>query len=475
MNRLNGSATDTYQRALAQEVRCFESCLDVHDLPEIFHYWSNRYLRPTLLEFGFESPEGMFIRFLDERCREIGDGAKRFFSLGAGNCQLEIALAVQLRDRGHKNVVIDCIDLNAAMLERGSAAAEEAGVLEYLEFTEADLNAGTRLGPCDAVIANQVLHHVLDLEGVFERVKSSLNAGGTFIISDMIGRNGHQRWPEALDIIHEFWSRLPPSYRFNTLMGRYEELFENQDCSRIGFEGIRSEDILPLLLKQFHFRLFVPFMNIIDPFVDRSFGPHFDAAAEWDRAFIDEVQRRDEAEISSGALTPTHMLAVVGNDDRVSTIYPRNLTPQFCVRENNGFRRPNHGTGVSGVSYHWLSWPHSAQRELEIACERLAEMSRRAAERESHIQHLDDEIEKRTAWARSLEDDVEKRTRWARDLEREVETRTAWARTLEQQLREKIRDIDELQETIQGYLRHPHRFFARLVAGFWRRVTRRGA
>ena len=468
MHALNGSTPELYQKALAEEKGKFESCLHVHNLPDIFHYWSNRYVRPRLLSFGFETPEAMFARFLEERCREAGRGAKRFVSLGSGNCDLEIALAAGLRDRGHERFVIDCIDLNAAMLERGCTAAEQAGVFQHLEFTEADINAGAPFGPCDAVIGNQVLHHVLDLEGVLDNVRHSLKAGGTFIISDMIGRNGHRRWPEALDIVHEFWRGLPPSYRFNSLLRRYEELFEDWDCSSEGFEGVRSQDILPLLLRNFHFRLFVPFANIIDPFVDRAFGPHFDAEAEWDRAFIDEIQRRDEAEISAGALTPTHMLAVVGTDDRVSPIFPGKLAPESCVRGNGDHW---HRDG-SASSYHWHSWPHSPARELEIACERLTELTHRVEARAAQVKQLEAEFANRTAWALRLENQVEQRTVWARSLEKELEERTAWARSLEQELQQKTRDVEGLQQIIQQYLRRPHRFFARVIAGAYRRVSR---
>jgi hypothetical protein len=51
------------------------------------------------------------------------------------------------------------------------------------------------------------------------------------------------------------------------------------------FEGIRSQDILPLLLEYFHFEVFIPYGNVIDPFIDRTFGPNFDSSREWDRDF----------------------------------------------------------------------------------------------------------------------------------------------------------------------------------------------
>ena len=45
------------------------------------------------------------------------------------------------------------------------------------------------------------------------------------------------------------------------------------------FEGIRAQDILPLLVERFTFDEFIGFGNVIDPFVDRSFGPNFDIAS----------------------------------------------------------------------------------------------------------------------------------------------------------------------------------------------------
>jgi SAM-dependent methyltransferase len=187
------------------------------------------------------------------------------------------------------------------------------------------------------------LHHVLNLERLFARIKSSLKPAGLFVISDIIGRNGHQRWPEALDIVHEFWRKLPPSYRFNRQLDRYEQLYEDWDCSYESFEGIRSQDILALLLEHFHFQLFIAYANVIDPFVDRSFGPNFDASALWDRAFIDQIHARDDNEINAGRVKPTHMLAVVGNHlyKQVSLVEPHDsgvLSPPGRSREaGSGF------------------------------------------------------------------------------------------------------------------------------------------
>ncbi len=431
LKRMNGPTT--YGTRIAAEKDIYRDCLEVHSLPEIFHYWSNRYVRPKLEALGFSSPVGMFMKYLAEQCQARKNGAKRFVSIGSGNCDLEIDLGSQLRATGRHDFVIDCLDLNPDMLERGRDAARKNGVSAHLNFVQADFNDWIPAHEYDAVIANQSLHHVLQLEDLFARIKSSLKPRGLFIVSDMIGRNGHQRWPEALEIVWQFWRQLPPSYRFNRKLQRYEELFEDWDCSAEGFEGIRSQDILPLLLQYFHFQLFVGFGNVIDPFVDRAFGCNFNAGEEWDRNFIDRVHHRDQEEMDSGRIGPTHMLAVMGTDPGAPMICHEPLTPKFCLRD---ISRAASTARIPQEAYEWHTWPHPAQSELEIVCGRLREAEVRIRELTTLAQRYGEELNERTAWALGLDRELEERTAWAMQLKREHEERTAWALRLNRELEE---------------------------------------
>ena len=105
----------------------------------------------------------------------------------------------------------------------------------------------------------------MSLEHLLDQVKQALLPFGRLLISDMIGRNGHQRWPSALHSIWQHWSTLPPSYRFNNAFDSYEELYVDRDYSSVGFEGIGAEDILPQLLSRFDVEFFFGFGNLIDP------------------------------------------------------------------------------------------------------------------------------------------------------------------------------------------------------------------
>ena len=316
----------SYGERFAQEIDSFEQRELVHDLPPIFHYWSNRWLLPMEQAFGAEHPEDFLALYLFET------GGSRFVSLGCGNCDAEIRIAQDLRRRGLRDFTIDCIDINPAMLERGRLAAQAAGLEGVVRPVAGDFNRWRADGLVDAVMANQSLHHVTELEQLFDEVGRALGARGKFVVSDMIGRNGHQRWPEALELVREFWKELPQTYRLNVQLSRHEEEFMDWDCSTEGFEGIRAQDILPLMVERFGFDVFLGFGNLVDPFIDRGFGPHFDANAEWDRDFIDRVHARDELEMQAGRLTPTHMMAVLGTDRAAPCRHRPGISPRSAVR-----------------------------------------------------------------------------------------------------------------------------------------------
>ncbi len=327
------SGSDDYRKKLQKEQDHFRDLHDVHDLPPIFHYWANTYVRPMAGEYGFTIAEELYAKYLAQAADNCGDPSPVFLSIGSGNCDTEIRVARMLREYGVKRFTIECLDVNPAMLLRGHAQAAEAGFAGFFRFTEADFNHWRADRQYTAVVANQALHHVVALETLFDEVKRSLRPGGCFVTSDMIGRNGHQRWPEALDAVRQFWRELPIEYRYNRVFDRYEEDYIDYDCSSEGFEGIRAQDILPLLLERFDFHLFIAFGNVVNVFLDRRFGVNFDAKADWDRGFIDRVHDFDEKAILSGEMTPTQMFAVMTADPCSEHHFSRGLTPQSCVRK----------------------------------------------------------------------------------------------------------------------------------------------
>lgn len=328
------SGDPEYARRLEREIANYANDVDVHALPEIFHYWSNKYVRPWFEEVGTTHPEDLFVKYLLEAAKTVDGERPRFVSIGAGNCDAEAEIARHLIDRGLKDFSLECLDINPNMLERGRQLARERGLENHLSYVQADFNDWRPQGRYDAVLANQCLHHVQNLEGLFSAVESALAPRGLFITSDMIGRNGHQRWPEAERIVRQTWSDLDDHYKYNHQFQRLETEFVNHDCSVDSFEGIRAQDILPLLLDRFSFHVFIAFGNVVDIFIDRGFGHNFDSENENDRAFIDRLHEIDEAGFADGTLTPTHMVAVMARRENApeQPYFARGLSPERAVR-----------------------------------------------------------------------------------------------------------------------------------------------
>lgn len=326
---------DEYARKLSNEQAFYAECRNVHDLPEIFHYWSNKFLLPKHLPFGISNPEQFYFFYAEKMCSRRHGEETAMVSIGSGNCDVEIRLAETLAAENHRNFTIECLDINADMLNRGRMDADRRGVQQHLRFTRCDFNRWNPRCSYDIVIANQALHHVLELEHLIGAIKQHLGPGGQFLTADTIGRNGHLKWPEARRALQPFWDELPQSYRFNQQLQRHEHEVMDHDCSVDGFEGIRAQDILPLLVENFEFELFIPFANIILTFIDRAFGHNFDVNGAWDRDFVDRVHARDEAGMLSGELKPTQMMAVMQNEPVETKLVHAELTPRFCIRQPN--------------------------------------------------------------------------------------------------------------------------------------------
>jgi len=320
------------QARLEREIEVYRDVEQVHDLPQIFHYWSNRHLRPVLDACGIADLRSFFVDAILRAGHRVRDRDVSVVSLGAGNCDFEVDLARRLVEAGCDRFRFDCLELNPHMLERGRALAAEAGLERRFRFVEGDVTRWVAPDACDVCIANQSLHHFGNLEGLFDSVHRALGEDGVFLASDIIGRNGHMRWPEALEILQEIWREMPERYKLNHALRRFEETYDNWDCSRESNEGIRAQDILPLLISRFEFETFVAWGNLIDVFVDRGFGPNFDPESDEDRRFIDSVAERDEELIDRRVLTPTHMLAAMRTRPVEKPVFYRARAPRACVR-----------------------------------------------------------------------------------------------------------------------------------------------
>jgi len=326
-----------YDDRMRAELRNYQTVENVHDLPKIYNVWSAKYVAPKVRAvFGVAGIEEFYARYALQYAAERPDEVVDITSLGAGNGDFEVGIAGLLKANGLDRFRFQCLDINPAMLGRGREIAAKAGLAANFEFIEADASQWTSAAPVGMVMAHHSLHHFERLELTFDSVKRAIGENGYFVSADMIGRNGHMRWPEALAVIDDIWRTMPDRYKYNHLLKRFEKHYENWDCSTESFEGIRAQDILPLLVQRFHFDAFVGFGNLPDLFVDRCFGHNLDPNNAEDVAFIDRVGELNERLIDDGTIKPTQMLAVMRAGGSGPCRCHKHWTPQFCVRRTEG-------------------------------------------------------------------------------------------------------------------------------------------
>jgi hypothetical protein len=140
------------------------------------------------------------------------------------------------------------------------------------------------------------------------------------------------RWHETAIFIRMLWPLLDERKRYHHQHRRVYEVFEDFDCSTEGFEGVRAQDILPLLVKTFSPRRFFATGGVIDPFIDRGFGHGFDMGREDDRRLLEFIADLNDALLDCGQIRPTLMLAHFAAEPAEERYY-RNRTAAACVRD----------------------------------------------------------------------------------------------------------------------------------------------
>lgn len=326
-----------YEKRVREQIAQYANPEGLIQLGPIYHYWIDKHIRPRIpLVFDVSNVLLIYTKFAFEAMRRPG-ASRRILSLGAGDCLHEISMIKELRKMGETDFIVEAIELSPSRFDRARASAAKEGVESHLILNEGDLNTWVSDRKYSAVIAKDTLHHIVELEHLFEAVRDSLEEDGVFLTTDMIGRNGHMRWPEALELIQGVWKLMPEHYKTNHQLKRVEKEYDNWDCSKSGFEGIRVQDILPLLVEKFTFTNFLGFGNLPDIFIERGFGHNLSVYNPHDTGFIDFLEQLNSLLIDLGYLKPTMIYAVMTrqkeNPEAVRCY--RHWTPEFCVRRCN--------------------------------------------------------------------------------------------------------------------------------------------
>ena len=305
MHNIN-TTTQNLNSRIEREIEFYKTVENVHDLPKSYHYVAEKYLNKYA---DFESLITKYIIELTKNGNNI-----KIISLGSGNCDFEISL---LKKNNFK-CELYCYELNPHMLERGRKLAADNNIKNVF-FIQCNINKIEFIDNYDIILANHSLHHFTNLEHIFSQVSNCMTENSYFIINDMIGRNGHMFWDNTLDFCNMIWALLPKELKYNQLLKRYEHTRTQWDCSQDGFEGIRAQDILPLLDDYFIFTDFVPFFPIASKFVDRDFGHNYDLDNPLHKSMLNLITELDNYILKNKLLKPVQLIAAMQNRKNATT------------------------------------------------------------------------------------------------------------------------------------------------------------
>lgn len=181
--------------------------------------------------------------------KHLAPRVDRALVLGCGSGWLERALS----ERGRFERIVAC-DFAPATVER---ARKEAQRLNHanIEYRVLDLEHEPLDGPYGAIFANDVLHHITDLEGIASRIAAALAPEGKFIFNEYVGPNRFQYTDERMDFVNRYFRLLSDDLRRDPFSGavlwRRERFSAEQVIREDPTEAVRSEDVLPVARASF--------------------------------------------------------------------------------------------------------------------------------------------------------------------------------------------------------------------------------
>ena len=234
----------------------------------------------------------------------------RVLVLGAGSGWLERALT---KKPGLRSIVA-CDFAKDTVAGAEQAAREER--LDQIRYAVCNLESEALPdgGPFDAVFANDVLHHIIDLEGLYGRIRDALVPGGKLLFNEYIGPNRFQYSDERMAIINRYFRLIPNHLRYNPYWGG---LFWNRwrtDPEKLAqddpTEAVRSEDVLPVARRFFETEKEYSYGGgLLNPLLYEIVG-NFDEQKPYDAGLLKILCEAEDRLTRAGVIEPDFVIYV---------------------------------------------------------------------------------------------------------------------------------------------------------------------
>src|SRR5215469_12275480 len=117
-----------YKARVARQIAQYATA-PLHNVPPIYEYWSNSYLRPKLnAVFGVDSMTAFYAEHILDRVATTPEPITRVLSIGAGDAELEVKVAEHLLSRGLFTFRLECLELSPLLIERANRRISDSSV-----------------------------------------------------------------------------------------------------------------------------------------------------------------------------------------------------------------------------------------------------------------------------------------------------------------------------------------------------------
>jgi SAM-dependent methyltransferase len=175
-----------------------------------------------------------------------------------------------------------------------------------LAYERRDLEReGLRLSDLDLVLAHQGVHHIFELEAVFDGVRESLAPKGVFHLHEFVGADRFQ-WPDRQVEEMTIWLQtLPPRYRL-TASGLDKSAAGRATIAEMlaydPSEAVRSSEIEALVSERFRIIERRPLGCTLAMMALSEIAHNFDPRVPEDVDHINRLLAREDELIEEGAL-----------------------------------------------------------------------------------------------------------------------------------------------------------------------------
>ena len=241
-------------------------------------------------------------------------------SLGCGNGHLERVLA----GFHMPYVEIQGMDINQDLMTYASQEADKLGY-KNLKYAVADLNNALLPDKAfDLVIFFHSLHHIENLEGMLQNVRSTLTEDGLLLVVDFVGPTRWQWTDQQIDITQQLLDILPPELKINLHNQLFKETKKKISRPSIAdiiesdpSESVRSGEILDLLCREFKVLEQKSMGGTILSLLFDGIAGNFNEQDPVVCSLIKSLQKTEELLIANQVIQPDYIFMVLTN--KIST------------------------------------------------------------------------------------------------------------------------------------------------------------